>query len=298
MLKFWCTPIASSTVWLRLWQISMQEFSCDFRSLFYLESKHTASCTVVIFSALGECVLMHTCEVLNWNYEVVKPGAAGEGCELPMGRWVCHGPMCGDDGKENAVFVILVLPHVGPCSSQPLAPGPPASTARVCSCCPGRKATATPSPSMAFWTASPTYIFWSELSCHHYTPTMCGEHWGIVSACTEAAALHGRGRRLCRSCSGLTACSSHSLVSVCRGVVASSSPPASHTASAPCSGSQLPLSWNVTLSGIFTIFTCIKMTLLWTALLLLFLGPQMPSHHSWESPNVFRPLLSGKQLCV
>lgn len=144
------------------------------------------------------------------TYEVVKPGAAGEGCELPIVRWVCHAPMCGDDGKENAVFVILVLPHVGPCSSQPLAPGPPASTARVCSSCPGRKATATPSPSMAFWTASPTYIFWSELSCHHYTPTMCGEHWGIISACTEAAALHGRGRRLCRSCSGLTACSSHS----------------------------------------------------------------------------------------
>lgn len=296
MLKFWCTPIASSTVWLCLWQTSMQEFSCDFRSLFYLETKNTASCTVVIFSALGEYVLVHTCEVLNWNYEDVKPGAAGEGCELPIVRWVCHAPMCGDDGKENAVFVILLLPHVGPCSSQPLAPGPPASTARVCSCCPGRKATATPSPSMAFWTASPTYIFWSWVATTTH-PQCVGS--------TEVSFLHAQkllhsmaaGRGSAGAAQGWQpAAATH--VSVRRGVVASSSPPASHTASAPSSGSQLPLSWNVTLSGIFTIFTCIKMTLLWTALLLLFLGPQMPSHHSWESPNVFRPLLSGKQLCV
>lgn len=95
MLNFCCIPMASFTMWLRLWQTSMQEFFCDVRS-FYLETKHIASCTVVIFSALGEYVLMRTCEVLIWNCEDVKPGAAGEDCELPMGRWVCHTPMCGD----------------------------------------------------------------------------------------------------------------------------------------------------------------------------------------------------------
>lgn len=95
MLNFCCIPMASFTMWLRLWQTSMQEFFCDVRS-FYLETKHIASCTVVIFSALGEYVLMRTCKVLIWNCEDVKPGAAGEDCELPMGRWVCHTPMCGD----------------------------------------------------------------------------------------------------------------------------------------------------------------------------------------------------------
>lgn len=141
------------------------------------------------------------------------------------GLWIAHGQMGLSRSyvwrwqKTNAGFVILLVPHVGPCSSQLLAPIPPASTGWVCSCCPGRKATATPSPSMAFWTGSPTYIFWSELSCRHYLPMMRGEHWGIVSACTEAAALCGHGLRLCRSCSGLTACSTHSheCLQRCRG---------------------------------------------------------------------------------
>lgn len=182
---------------------------------------------------------------------------------------------------------------MGPCSSQPLAPTPPASTGWVCSRCPGRKATAT----WPFGQVPP--------------PTSCGLSWVAATTCprwmgsTEVLFLHAQKLLHCVATGWGSAGAAQGWqpaaathISVCRGVAASSSPPASHTACAPCSRSQLPLSWSVTVTGTFTIFMCIKMTLLLTALLLLFLGPQIPQHHSWESPNVFRPLLSGKQLCV